>query len=167
MYLINNSTCEPYSQQHNKAERKIQTLKNGTNRIMDRTGTPKFMWYDCLEIFCDILNMTSNPSLDGRTPLEIALGYIVDISPYIAYEWWKPVYYLDYEDPSFPNSREKLEKFCGPIKNCADLLTFKVYVSETNKIIHRSVIRSAKDDKGQPNLRAYNPNYSGSDKDNN
>ena len=167
MYLIKNSTCEPHNQQQNKAERKIQTVKNGTNRIMDRTGTPKFMWYDCLEFFCDILNMTSNPSLDGRTPLEIALGYTVDISAYIAYEWWEPVYYLDYEDPSFPNSREKIGKFCGPIKNCGDLLTFKIYVNETNKIIHRSVIRSAKDDKGQPNLRASNPNYSGSDGDDN
>ena len=42
MYLIKNSTCEPHNQQQNKAERKRQTVKNGTNRIMDRTGTPKF-----------------------------------------------------------------------------------------------------------------------------
>ena len=160
IYQIKQATCEPDNQHQNPAERKIQTVKNGVNRIMDRTMTPKFAWFECLEYFCAILNVSATPSIGDKTPLEVSLGYTADISPYIAYEWWEPVYYLDYEDPSFPQSREKIGRFCGPVPNCGDMLTFKIYVKETHKIIHRSVLRSAKDDKGQPNLRAANPNYS-------
>ena len=163
LYQIKSLQSEPHNQHQNPAERKIQTVKNGVGRIMDRTGTPKFMWYECLEYFCNILNITACESLGYRTPTEVALGHSVDISPYIAYEWWEPVYYLAYESPSFPQSKEKLGRFCGPISNCGDLLTFKIYVKETHSIIHRSVLRSAKDDNGNANARAANPNYSGQD----
>ncbi len=163
LYQVKSSQSEPHNQQQNPAERKIQTVKNGVGRLMDRTGTPKFMWYECLVYFCNILNITACEPLGYRTPTEVALGHSVDISPYIAYEWWEPVYYLAYEDPSFPESKEKLGRFCGPVSNCGDLMTFKIYVKETHQILHRSVLRSAKEDRGNPNLRAANPNYSGED----
>eukprot|EP00979_Chaetoceros_neogracilis_P009185 scaffold2090_cov151-Chaetoceros_neogracile.AAC.2 len=158
-YGIKDITTEPHNQQQNPAERRIQTVKNGTNRIMDRTGTPKFMWFECLVYFCAILNMASSPKLDNRNSIEVALGHAVDISPYICYEWWEDVYYLDYEDPSFPHSKEKLGKYCGPSDNCGDLLTFKIYVPSSHCIIHRSVLRSVNDDKDAPNFRAANPHY--------
>ena len=117
---------------------------------MDRTNTPKFAWFECLEYFCGILNSTSSILLNNRTPIEVALGYVPDISAYLAHEWWEPVYYLDYEDPSFPQSKEKVGRFCGPIANCGDMLTFKIYVKDTHQLIHRSVLRSAKEGGGQP-----------------
>ncbi len=64
------------------------------------------------------------------------------------------------EDASFLNSREHLGHFVGPSENCGDLLTFKIFVPQTQQIIHRSVLRSAVDDNDHPNLRALNPNYS-------
>ena len=165
LYMIKQSQSEPHNQQQNPAERKIQTVKNGVNRIMDRTETPKFMWFECLLFFSSILNITSCPSLNYKTPTQVAIGHTVDISPYIAHEWWEPVYYLTYEDPSFPESREKRGRFCGPIANCGDILTFKIYVPETHQIIHRSVLRSSKHDNGEPNRRAANPHYSESQTD--
>lgn len=158
-YGIKRSMSEPHNQQQNPAERKIQTVKNGVNRLMDRTSTPKFMWYECLEFFCNILNVAASPSLDYKNPIQVAMGHSVDISPYLAYEWWEQVYYLDYEDPSFPNSKEKMGRYCGPVDNCGDIMTFKIYVPETHQIIYRSVTRSAKEDRGEPNHRAANPNY--------
>jgi len=70
-----------------------------------------------MEYFCNILNLASSLTLEGRNSIENALGHILDIFLYMCYEWWEDVYYLDYEDPSFPNSKEKLGKFCGPSKN--------------------------------------------------
>jgi len=91
---------------------------------MDRTNTPKFLWFECLVFFCAILNFAASPTLNGQNSIQVALGHSTDISPYIVHEWLEPVYYLDYEDPSFPNSREKLGYLCGPVENCGDLLTF-------------------------------------------
>ena len=99
--------------------------------------------------------------LGGRNAYEVAFGHSVDISAFIQFEWWEPVYYLDIEDPSFPASKEKAGRFCGVASNCGDLLTFKIYLPSTKNIIHRSVLRSAANDKDKPNLRALNPNYSG------
>ena len=45
--------------------------------------------------------------LGGRNAYEVAFGHSVDISAFIQFEWWEPVYYLDTEDPSFPASKEK------------------------------------------------------------
>ena len=140
-YLIKDITSEPHNQHQNPVERRIQTVNNGVNRLMDRTGCPKFMWILCLEYFCDILNLASSPTLEGRNSIEKSLGHTMDISPYICYEWWEDVYYLDYEDPYFPDSKEKFGKFCGPSKNCGDLLTFKIYVPSSHQIIHCSVFR--------------------------
>ena len=76
-----------------------------------------------------------------------------------------PVYYLETDDPSFPQSKEKLGYFCGVAENTGELLTFKLYVPDTHQIIHRSVLRSAANDDDHPNLRAINPNYQGEPKD--
>jgi len=155
------ATTEPHNQHQNPAERRIQTVKNGVNRLMDRTSTPKFLWFECLVFFCAILNFAASPTLNGQYSIQVALGHSTDISPYIVHEWLEPVYYLEYEDPLFPNSREKLGYFCDPVENCGDLLTFKLYVPESHQLIYRSVIRSAIDDKDSPNLRAANPHYPG------
>ena len=158
---IKSETSEPENQQQNPAERRIQTIKANVNQIMDKTNCPDEMWFECMTYIASILNMIAMERLGGRNAIEVALGHSVDISAYIQYEWWEPLYFLNYEDPSFPNSREKFGRFCGVAENCGDLLTFKIYVPDTHTIINRSVVRSAKDDKGNPNPRARNPHYSG------
>ena len=162
---IKSELSEPHNQQQNPAERRIQTIKSNTNQIMDHTGTPTFMWFECVQFVMTVLNMVAMDRLKGRNAIEVALGHSVDISAYIAFEWWERVYYLDYEEPSFPTSREKHGYFCGVAENCGDLLTFKIYVPETHVVIHRSVLRSASSDDDNPNLRAMNPHYDGILKD--
>ena len=162
---INSEMTEPHNQQMNPAERRIQTVKKGVNALMDRKGTPHFMWYECILFYISILNMSCLDRLQGRNAYEVAFGHSVDISAYIQYEWWEPVYYLETDDPSFPHSKEKLGYFCGVAENTGELLTFKLYVPDTHQIIHRSVLRSAANDDDHPNLRAINPNYQGEPKD--
>ena len=158
---IKSETSEPHNQQQNPAECRIQTIKRGTQEIMDRTGSPKFMWFECLTYYTAIMNMISLDRLGGKNAYEVAFGHSVDISAYLEFEFWEPIYYLDSDDPSFPNSKEKQGRFCGIAENCGDLMTFKIYVQKSHSIIHRSVVRSAKNDINKPNLRALNPNYDG------
>ena len=115
-YDITGSITETHYQQQNPAERRIKTVKNGVNRIMDRRATPKLMWFECLRFFCSVLNMAANSRLKDRNLIEVALGHTVEISPYICYEWWEDLYYLDYEDPSSPNTRERWENFADQAK---------------------------------------------------
>ena len=71
---------EPHQQQQNPAERRIQTIKNTSNRIMDRTGAPAFTWLLCLLYVCYLLNHTYNETVKD-VPLNKLTGSTMDISP--------------------------------------------------------------------------------------
>ena len=86
---IKSETSEPHNQQQNPAERRIQTVKNGTQKIMDRTNAPPFIWLECLIFYVAILNMCCLDRLKGRNAYEVAFGY------FILFQFWEPVYYLD------------------------------------------------------------------------
>jgi hypothetical protein len=158
-YNIEDMTTEPHHPHQNPAERRIKTVKNGVNRIMDRTATPKFMWFYCTAFFCCLLNVIANPRHNGISCQEVATGIRPDISPYLHYEWWEPVYYLEYDGPSFPESKELLGRWAGPAENCGDLLTYNIYDPQKKRMLIRSCIRSARNDKGEANKRAINPNH--------
>ena len=67
----------------------------------DRKGTPEFMWLECWIYYAEIINMISLETLGGRNAYEVAFSFSVNISLYIQYEWWEPLYFLDSKDPSF------------------------------------------------------------------
>ena len=48
MYKCGNYMSEPEHQHQNFAENRIRTLKDTSNRIMDRTGAPGYAWLLCL-----------------------------------------------------------------------------------------------------------------------
>jgi hypothetical protein len=43
-FCINNWQSEPHQQHQNPAEKRYQTIKKCTNRILDRTGEPAHAW---------------------------------------------------------------------------------------------------------------------------
>jgi hypothetical protein len=69
-----------------------------------------------------------------------------DISAFLEYRFYEPVLYLD-TDESFPSSKEKPGWWVGVANNVGDALTFKILTEDTHKVIHRSVVRPAKDDR--------------------
>ena len=141
-YNIGTSTTEPKHPWQNRAERKIQTVKSSVNRLMDRTNTPGCLWYQCTVFVCMLLNVLANPQLNWRTPMEKGLGVTPDISPFLQFQWYEPVLFLD-KDTSFPQSKERKGFFCGPTDNVGDAMTYWVYTDDTNELIARSNIRSA------------------------
>jgi hypothetical protein len=151
-YGIDMWQAEAYYQHQNYAERRYNTVKTMTNRIMDRTGTPAFCWLLCLLYICFLLNSCVSGALKGRTPLFVATGSTNDISPLLAFQWYEPVYYK-MDESGFPSESPELTgRFVGISEHVGHAMTFKVLTDDTHKVIHRSAIRSALDPK-ERNLR--------------
>jgi hypothetical protein len=87
-FCIDSWQSEPHQHHQNPAERRYQTIKNSTNRILDRTGAPV-----CLQYVCYLLNHTYNSTIND-IPLTRLTGTTVDISPLLRFHFWEPVYYL-------------------------------------------------------------------------
>ena len=146
-FIIDDWQSEPGYQHQNHAERRWGVIKPLVNLILKMSGAPPSTWLLALLYVCYILNRTATPSLNWRTPLEILDGDTPDISAILQFEFWEPVYYspLDGENPSFPSeSQQKRGRFVGFAETVGHAMTFKVLTDDTQKVISRSVIRSAR-----------------------
>ena len=76
-----------------------------------------------------------------QVPLTIRHGDTRDISSLLAFKFYQPVYYFDYE--SSPSTSEKLGYWIGVARNVGDVLTFKVYGPSSGKVLNRSTVRSS------------------------
>jgi hypothetical protein len=142
---ISDWQSEPHQQHQNPCERRYQTLKSIANTVLDRTGSPAYLWLLCLMYVCFLLNNVSSASLNGQTRLQVLTGSTNDISPLLFFRWYEPVYYK-VDDSDFPSeSREKRGRWVGIAEHVDHAMTFKILMDDTRKIIYRSNIRSALD----------------------
>jgi Reverse transcriptase (RNA-dependent DNA polymerase) len=142
---------EPHQQQQNPAERRFQTLKTATNRVMDRSGAPACTWLLALTYVCYLLNHTYNSTISS-VPLQQLTGSTIDISPLLRFHFWQKVYYK-HGDSSFPSeSTEGLGHIVGISEHCGHAMTWKILTADTKKIIFRSLVRPFSD--SDPNIRA-------------
>jgi hypothetical protein len=136
---------EPYYQHQNLFERRYQTFKRITNRLMDRTGTPPHLWFMCICYVAYVLNRVSDPSLNQRQPHLVATGRVADISALIAFQWMEPVYYR-LNDSTFPSdTTEALGYWIGVAEHVGHAMTYSIWNKQTDKILHRSSVRTALD----------------------
>jgi hypothetical protein len=144
--LINgNWQSEPHQQHQNPSERKYQDVKRMANTIVDRAGSCPQTWLLALMYVCFFLNFTASASLNWRTPMEILTGSTPDISPLCSFRWWEPVYFK-LDDPGFPSdSREWPGCFVGISEHVGHAMTYMILTNDTQKIIHRSNVRTALD----------------------
>ena len=141
---------EPHQQQQNPAERRIQTLKNITNHILDRTGAPDYTWLLCLKYVCYLTNRTFNQSING-VALQRLTGSTIDISALLRFFYWQKVYFMRV-DSSFPSeSKEDVSHIVGISEHVGPALTWMILTSDTKKVIYRSQVRPHND--SDPNLR--------------
>jgi len=144
-YCIGEETTEPLHPKQNPAERRIQDIKRMSDKVLDRTGAPGYLWLWAMLYVVYLANHTAMENLGWRTPHEMALGETPDISALLQFSFYEPIYYLD-EDASFPETAEKLGHFLGVAEMCGDSLTFWILTSNRS-VIARSVVRSALLDK--------------------
>ena len=106
---------------------------------------------ECYSISC--------PGGGGLTPLQALAGQVPDISHFLHFSFWEPIYYkVDESGPDhrFPSqSNEKRGHWVGFAENKGDQLNWKILTDDTNTIIIRSAVRSAT--KTSPNLRLDPP----------
>ena len=131
---------EPHQQQQNPTERRIQTIKNTSKRIMDRVGAPSYTWLLCLTYVCYLLNHTYNETVKN-VPLNRLTGTAVDISPLLRFHFWQKVYFKK-EENTFPSeSKEAVGHIVGISEHVGPMMTWKVFTPDTRKILYRSQIR--------------------------
>ena len=128
-------------------------MKTHTQVILDRSGAPEYVWLECAKWLADVHNVVADESLGWRSPLECRHGTTPDISAYIMFSFWEPVYYLEPTTPH-PHSKELPARFLGVAENSGDALTFRI-LTENGSILVHSVIRSAVNPTrfGYPNQR--------------
>ena len=157
--FIKQYESEPFYQHQNKAEQRYGVVKRYINTLMNLTGAPAHCWLLCMLYVCNLLNARESPALGGFTPLQALTGQVPDISHFLHFSFWEPIYYkVDESEPDhrFPSqSNEKRGHWVGFAHNKGDHLTWKILTDDTNTIIIRSAVRSAT--KTSPNLRLDPP----------
>lgn len=146
--VISGWHSEPYQENQNFAENRYSTIKAATNRVLNRSGAPANCWLLVMQYVCHVLNHLASPTLNWIPPLQALTGQTPDTSALLVCAFYEPVYYNPHVK-GFPHkSNEELGHWVGIADHVGDALTFKILSSE-NKIIYRSVFKSALD----PTLR--------------
>ena len=138
---------------------RVKFLKSHAQVLLDHTGAPPNLWFLAQQYLVDVYMVTSQPQLKWQTPTQVSRGDTLDISHILVFQFFEPVLYLD-PRVAFPETKELPGYFVGFAKNTGDTLTFKVLKTDMRTILHRSVVRSAKDTKNmnkrvhfQPDIR--------------
>lgn len=107
------SNTEKGSPWQNRTEVEIRELKRHVRRLMSRVQSPHKLWDFCCLYVVELRNRLARPlpQLHGRTPYEIIAGNTPNISEFLEYEWYQPVWY--YEPTVFPNQEKHLARWIG------------------------------------------------------
>ena len=97
------------------------------------------MWLFALMYVCFLLNHCAAESIGWLTPIALALGYTPDISAFLQFSFYEPVYYSI--DGSFPGTKEARGRFVGIAETVGDAMTYLILTDDTQKVIYRSVVR--------------------------
>jgi hypothetical protein len=91
---------------------------------MSHSKTPLRLWDFCALYVAELRCLTTQPlfSLHGWTPYELVTGNTPDISEYIAFEWYQPIYY--YDRSNFPEDREIIGGWIGVAHNVGQALCY-------------------------------------------
>ena len=150
---INDRQSEPHRGNQNPAELGYRDVKLKNKLILDTKNVPAYCWLVAAMYICELMNHIALESLGWRTPYEWMYGYTPDISVLLQFEFYEPVYYQKYgaNYPSDPT--ESVGRFVGIARDVGHGMTYKI-LTETNKIIHRAVVRTARRTGPHANLRA-------------
>jgi hypothetical protein len=142
--VISDWQSEPYHQNQNFAENRYATIKAATNRVLNRSGAPAPLWLLALAYVCLLLNHLASNALGWIPPNQALTGQTQDISKFLHFSFYEPVYYHPYSD-AFPSAtNEEQGWWVGIATTVGDALTYKI-LTKSNKVIYRSAIRSALD----------------------
>jgi hypothetical protein len=135
---------EPYHQNQNFAENRYATIKATTNRVMNHSGAPANAWLLCLMYVCLLLNHLASAALNWIPTEQKLTGHTPDISKFMHFSFYEPVYYHAYDNTYPSGSNEEQGWWVGIATSVGDALTYKI-LTKHKKIVYRSAICSALD----------------------
>ena len=126
---------KPFTSWLNVAEGEIKKLKKGFDKKLIKSGDPKILWDDCLEVETYIRSniLHSIYKLGGEVPETIMSGTASDINQFCEFEWFKWVMFWN-ETALHPNDHFRLGRYMGP---CID-----IGPASTAKVIKENGVRS-------------------------
>jgi hypothetical protein len=112
--------------------------------VLNVSGAPANTWLLALDYVCLLLNHLASNALGWKSPLQVLTGQKPDISKFLQFAYYDPVYYqvYSYSFPSMPN--EEQGWWVGVATQVGDALTYKI-LTKKDRVIFRSAIRSAMD----------------------
>ena len=145
-YWVKDDFIEPGHSHQNPAERAMSWQKEKLDRVFQDTGCDPRAWYRAACHVADVTNHTAYKKLSWRTPIEVRDGQTPDITGLLQHEFWDWVYYTDPET-QFPSKggKEKLGRWLGRAHNYGDEMCYYILTDETEEIITRSMVRSARE----------------------
>ena len=109
--FIKQYESEPYHQHQNRAD---GVAKRYINTLMNLAGVPAHSWLLCLAYVCSLINITASPALNVVTPMQAFTGQVPDISHFLHFSFWEPVYYkVDENEPDhrFPSQSNEKRRY--------------------------------------------------------
>jgi hypothetical protein len=97
------------------------------------------------------MNLTASRTLNWKAPLQCLTDQVPDTSIFMLFEFYDEVYFKHPADASDDNTSyparltEKKGYFVGFSKHVGRALTYKILTNDTRKVLHRSVICRASD----------------------
>ena len=98
---------------------------------------------------CSILNHSVDPHIGDGTLMSLIMSNfeMTDISPFLVFTFWQPVYVLlDEKEQHFPSkSKEVRGRFVGISEHIGHVMIFLVLLDNIKEIVSRSLVHSALD----------------------
>ena len=128
---------EPERHNQNRAEGVIRELRKKWFRAMLKKKVPRRLWDYGMRWVCDIMQRTASYSgtLEGRTPLEELTGETPDISEYLDFGFYDPVWYK--ENAGIGES--KMGRWLGVSHRVRGLMSYWV-ITQTCQVVSRTTV---------------------------
>ena len=152
-FAIDDKQSEPYRGNQNKAELGWRDVKAKSQMLLDTSGAPGSLWLEACKYVCQLMNHTATEALGWRTPWEWIFGETPDLTAFLQFVFYEPVYYLKYDAKYPEDPTECVGRFVGVSEDVGHGMTYRI-LTESGKIICRAVARTARIGKEMDNARA-------------
>jgi len=107
------SQTEKDSPWQNCTEVEIRELKRHVRHFLARMACPLVLWDFCCLYTVELRNRIARPlpQLKGRTPYEMLTGNTPDVSEFLEFTWYQPIWY--YEPDVFPKQNKNITRWLG------------------------------------------------------
>jgi len=144
-YDITRKYFETARHEGNRAESAIRELKRRWKFDMYRKRVPRRFWDFALVYHAEILSRVSRRR-DGSTGIENVIGITPDISDWLEFDFYCPVWYLHTSENTFDKPNARIGRWLGVSHGESNKLCYYILTEFGKVIVRPSVQRLTKDD---------------------